>query len=151
MKHALVLCATVLAVSVCRAETTVSALKSGHILALNEVARVDLEAASVALLESCDYEAQNDVATDSRWQRVSESDHVELKFSTPKIVQLVCSTTGPARKQTVICDEVLIPVVGRFPDYVLVLSQSRVRAFAKYHAVDQAEKLHKIIESASQE
>ena len=46
---------------------------------------------------------------------------------------LTVSTTGPAREQPVDFSELIIPInPTRLPDYILVRSGDRVRAFAKF-------------------
>jgi len=50
----------------------------------------------------------------------------------PRAVRFRFSTTGPATEQEVQVAEMMVRIVGEWPEHILVREQGRTRAFAKY-------------------
>jgi hypothetical protein len=117
---------------VAHAETAVSVTHE-----VNGSIAVDIEQHIVALLISCDYEAPSDVATEALWNAALQGSNARTIFSEPRKFSFVFSTNGTAKKQEVAVKEILIPVSAqRGPDYILILCDNKIRAFAKYHNQD---------------
>ena len=58
---------------------------------------------------------------------------LQLTFVNPQPVAFQFSTVGPSRLQTLPIQELVLPVTRAGPpDYILIRSQGRVRAFAKF-------------------
>ena len=104
---------------------------------VHDTTAAEIEKNSVALLVSCDYEAPGDIATEARWKSALGGPHAHLIFSEARKLSFTFSTIGPANLREVAAKEILVPVSAqRSPDYILVLCEDRVRAFAKYHDRD---------------
>lgn len=95
---------------------------------------------AVEALRSASYEAPARQALQYATQ-VQTMDRARLVFRHPELVRMKFSTKGPATWRTIAIDELIIAAPGGSgPAYVLVKSNSRVRAFSKYSpsAIDGA-------------
>ncbi len=111
----------------------VTAFQEGKRVELVSEARDRIVALSIELLRTASYEADASVASDERFKQAEQASHVRLDFASPRSVTFTFSTTGPASEKTVEITEMVIPIsVSRFPDYIFVREQGRIRAFAKY-------------------
>ncbi len=83
------------------------------------------------MLASATYEAGPAVAEQAlvearRWP------HLYVAFTPPRPVRFRFSTTGPAVEQEVHVAEIIMRIVGEWPDYILVRERDKSRAFSKY-------------------
>ena len=141
MKISPVVLALLIAVVPARAETTVSVTQE-----VRDTTIAEIEKQVVALLVTCDYEAPYDIATETRWKSVLEGPNVHLTFSEARKLSFTFSTTGPASLQDVTVKEILLPISAQqSPEYILILFENRVRAFAKYHNLDAVLALQKYL------
>lgn len=87
---------------------------------------------AIGALQTSTYEAPTRKA--SQYSRLAQTiDHARIVFLNPESVRMKFSTRGPATWHTVSIDELLIVNPGDSgPDYVLVRSGSRLRAFSKF-------------------
>jgi hypothetical protein len=86
---------------------------------------------SVEMLTSATYEARPAVAEQS-WLDAQRRPHLYVTFASPRPVRMRFSTTGPAAEQEVQVAEMMMRLVGEWPDYILVRERGTVRAFSKY-------------------
>jgi hypothetical protein len=86
---------------------------------------------AVEMLASASYEAGPTVA-EQGWLDAQRRPHLYVTFIPPFPVRFRFSTTGPATEQEVQVAELMVRIVGEWPDYILVREKSAARAFAKY-------------------
>jgi hypothetical protein len=86
---------------------------------------------AVEMLASASYEAGPTVA-EQGWLDAQRRPHLYVTFIPPRSVRFRFSTTGPATEQEVQVAELMVRIVGEWPDHILVREKSAARAFAKY-------------------
>jgi hypothetical protein len=86
---------------------------------------------AVEMLASATYEAGPAVA-EQGWLEALRWPHLYVTFTSPRSVRFRLSTTGPAAEQEVQVAEIIMRIVGEWPDYILVREKDTVRAFSKY-------------------
>jgi hypothetical protein len=86
---------------------------------------------AVEMLASATNEAGPAVA-EQGWLEARRWPHLYVAFTPPRSVRFRFSTTGVAVEQEVQVAEILMRIVGEWPDYILVREQDRSRAFSKY-------------------
>ena len=100
-------------------------------------------------LQSSDYEATARYANDTAWSAAQRGPHIRISFPEPRFVRFTFSTIGPAKDQEVEVQDLLIPMsLKRFPMYLYVRSNGRIRAFGKYRYEQELELRH-ILEKAA--
>jgi hypothetical protein len=105
----------------------------GRSIALTPAQESTFTALAIEGLRSSSYEADTSIATSALWVTAAGEAHLRLTFTPARPVAFRFSSAGPARMQTLLLQELLFPVTrGRAPDYILVRSEQRVRAFAKF-------------------
>ncbi len=90
---------------------------------------------AVEMLASATYEAAPALA-EQGWADARQSPHLYVTFTPPRPVRFRFSTTGPATEQDVLVAELMVRILGEWPDYILVreTETDRARAFSKYGA-----------------
>lgn len=91
---------------------------------------------AIDLLQSSSYEATNNIKLAVHWMQAKKLPHLKIVFKEPKKVSFRFSSQGPARMQSLMVMELLIPVSETLtPDFIFVRSDDgkELRAFAKYH------------------
>lgn len=86
---------------------------------------------SIEVLASATSEADPAVA-EASWLEAQRRPHLYVTFAPPRPVRFRFSTTGPAAQQEIQVTEMMIRIVGEWPDYILVRERDTVRAFSKY-------------------
>lgn len=86
---------------------------------------------SVEMLASATYEAGPAVA-EQGWLEAQRRPHLYVTFTPPRSVRFRFSTTGPAVEEELQVTEMMMRIVGEWPDYILVRARGTVRAFSKY-------------------
>ncbi|HKC99982.1 MAG TPA: hypothetical protein VKG20_18205, partial [Methylomirabilota bacterium] len=86
---------------------------------------------AVEMLASASYEASSAVA-EQAWLDARLRPHLYVTFMPPRAVRFPFSTTGPATEQEVQVAEMMVRIVGEWPEHIMVREQGRTRAFAKY-------------------
>jgi len=86
---------------------------------------------AVEMLASASYEAGPAVA-EQGWREAIRRPHLYVTFLPPRAVRVRSSTAGPATEQELQVAEIVMRIVGEWPDYILVRERETVRAFAKY-------------------
>jgi hypothetical protein len=86
---------------------------------------------SVEMLASATYEA-GPVVAEQGWLEALRRPHLYVTFTPPRSVRVRCSTTGPAAEQEVQVAEMVVRIVGEWPEYILIRGRDTVRAFSKY-------------------
>jgi len=86
---------------------------------------------AVEMLASASYEASSAVA-EQAWLDARLRPHLYVTFMPPRAVRFRFSTTGPATEQEVQVAEMMMRIVGEWPEHIMVREQGRTRAFAKY-------------------
>ena len=86
---------------------------------------------AVEMLASSSYEASPAVA-EQAWLDARLRPHLYVTFTPPRAVRFRFSTTGPATEQEVQVAEMMMRIVGEWPEHILLREQGRTRAFAKY-------------------
>jgi len=86
---------------------------------------------AVEMLASASYEARPAVA-EQGWVEAIRRPHLFVTFVPPRAVRVRSSTTGPATEQELQVAEIVMRIVGEWPEYILVRERETVRAFAKF-------------------
>jgi hypothetical protein len=86
---------------------------------------------AVEMLASATYEAGPAVA-EQGWLEAQRRPRLYVTFTPPRPVRFRFSTAGPATEQDVQVTEMVVRIVGEWPDYILVREGDTVRAFSKY-------------------
>ncbi len=85
---------------------------------------------AVEMLASATYEAGPAVA-EQRWLEVRRWPHLYVAFTPPRSVRFQFSTTGPAVEQEVQVAEIIMRIVGEWPDYILVRERDTEKGLLK--------------------
>ena len=132
MRALVVLVLVVIAAGVAAADTVaVLVFQDGRPNALAVDDQEKVGRLAVEMLASASYEASSAVA-EQAWLDARLRPHLYVTFTPPRAVRFSFSTTGPATEQDVQVVEMMVSIVGEWPEYVLVREQGRTRAFAKY-------------------
>ena len=132
MRALVVLILVVIAAGVAAADTVaVLVFQDGRPNALAVDDQEKVGRLAVEMLASASYEASSAVA-EQAWLDARLRPHLYVTFTPPRAVRFSFSTTGPATEQDVQVVEMMVSIVGEWPEYVLVREQGRTRAFAKY-------------------
>ena len=99
------------------------------ILALDDQDRIGRLA--VEMLASASYEAGPAIA-EQGWLEAIRRPHLYVTFLPPRAVRVRSSATGAAAEQELEVAEIVMRIVGEWPEYILVRERQTVRAFAKY-------------------
>jgi hypothetical protein len=95
--------------------------------------RAEISRRALDLLRSATFEAPAAVATRARWEGERRRPHLHLCFAPARTALSRSSTAGPARKQRIRIDEMVVPFErGGASEYLWVKDRNRIRAFAKY-------------------
>ena len=86
---------------------------------------------AVEMLASASYEAGPAVA-EQGWLEAIRRPHLYVTFVPPRAVRVRSSATGVATAQELQVAEIVMRIVGEWPDYILVRERETVRAFAKF-------------------
>ena len=86
---------------------------------------------AVEMLASVSYETGPAIA-EQGWREAIRRPHLYVTFVPPRAVRVRSSTAGPAVEQELQVAEIVMRIVGEWPDYILVRERETVRAFAKY-------------------
>jgi hypothetical protein len=86
---------------------------------------------AIEMLASASYEAGPAVA-EQAWLDARLRPHLYVTFIPPRSVRFRFSTTGPATEQEAQVAEMMMRIVGEWPDHILIRGEGGARAFAKY-------------------
>jgi len=86
---------------------------------------------AVEMLASAGYETGPAIA-EQGWREAIRRPHLYVTFVPPRAVRVRSSTAGPAVEQELQVAEIVMRIVGEWPDYILVRERETVRAFSKY-------------------
>ena len=111
----------------------VSLVLDGRTVPLTAAEESTFTAMALEGLQSSSYEADTSVATLARWTTAARGSRLQLTFGSPRTVDIRFGSPGVSQSRSLPLQELLLPVSGaRPPDYILIRSQGRVRAFANF-------------------
>lgn len=112
----------------------VSLVVDGQAVVLTAEEESTFTALAMEGLRSSTYEADTSIATMATWSAAARGSRLQVTFVVPQPVAFRFGTAGPPLLQTLPVQELVLPVSrgARPPDYILIRSQGRIRAFAKF-------------------